>query len=95
MINHEVRAHRSKDALPREDQLAWKIAAVASDSVGVEADATDMVINRIIDNASVGIASLNRRPIQSARAMANAHPRSDGATLFGCLLYTSPSPRDS
>ena len=83
MINHEVRAHRSKDALPREDQLAWKIAAVASDSVAVEADATDMVINRIIDNASVGIASLNRRPIQSARAMANAHPRSDGATLFG------------
>jgi len=38
MINHEVRAHRSKDALPREDQLAWKIAAVASDPVNVEAD---------------------------------------------------------
>ena len=43
MINHEVRAHRSKDALPREDQLAWKIAAVASDPVGVESDATDTV----------------------------------------------------
>ena len=42
-----------------------------------------MIINRIIDNASVGIASLNRGPIKSARAMANAHLRGGGATLFG------------
>ncbi|WP_395077206.1 MmgE/PrpD family protein, partial [Hyphococcus sp.] len=80
---HDVRAHRSKDNLKREDQLAWKIAAVASDKVNVDAEATDMIINRIIDNASVAIASLNRGPIKSARAMANAHMRSGGATLFG------------
>ncbi|MEL7485831.1 MAG: MmgE/PrpD family protein, partial [Pseudomonadota bacterium] len=73
MITHDVRAHRSKDNLKKEDQLAWKIAAVASDPVAVDKDATDMIINRIIDNASVGIASLNRGPIKSARAMANAH----------------------
>ena len=126
MITHDVRAHRSKDNLKREDQLAWKIAEVAADPVDVDAEATDMIINRIIDNASVGIASLNRGPIKSARAMANAHARPGGATLFGapagqtvcaewaawangtavreldfhdtflaCLLYTSPSPRDS
>ncbi|MEO1015628.1 MAG: MmgE/PrpD family protein [Pseudomonadota bacterium] len=83
MINHEVKAYRSKDNLPREEQLAWKIAACASDSVAVDAEATDMIINRIIDNASVGIASLNRGPIKSARAMAKAHLRSGGATLFG------------
>ncbi len=83
MINHEVRARRSKDALPREDQLAWKIAAVAADPVAVEDDVVDMIINRIIDNASVAIASLNRGPIKSARAMANAHARGGGATLFG------------
>ncbi|MEM6538777.1 MAG: MmgE/PrpD family protein [Pseudomonadota bacterium] len=83
MINHEVRAHRSKDELPREDQLAWKIAACATDDVAVDDEATDMIINRIIDNASVGIASLNRGPIKSARAMAKAHLRSGGATLFG------------
>ena len=29
-----------------------------------------MVINRIIDNASVAIASLNRRPVISSREMA-------------------------
>lgn len=83
MITHDVRAHRSKDSLPREDQLAWKIAAVAADPVEVDADATDMIINRIIDNASVAIASLNRGPIKSARAMAVAHARPGGATLFG------------
>ncbi len=83
MINHEVKAYRSKDNLPREEQLAWKIAACASDSVAVDAEATDMIINRIIDNASVGIASLNRGPIKSARAMAKAHLRNGGATLFG------------
>ncbi|HNR78407.1 MAG TPA: MmgE/PrpD family protein, partial [Parvularculaceae bacterium] len=83
MITHDVRAHRSKDNLKREDQLAWKIAEVAGDPVAVDAEATDMIINRIIDNASVAIASLNRGPIKSARAMAYAHPRKGGATLFG------------
>jgi 2-methylcitrate dehydratase len=83
MITHDVHAHRSKDNLAREDQLAWKIAAVAADAVEVDAEATDMIINRIIDNASVAIASLNRGPIKSARAMANAHVRPGGATLFG------------
>ncbi len=83
MITHEVRAHRSKDDLKREDQLAWKIASVAADPVAVEEDVIDMIINRIIDNASVGIASLNRGPIKSARAMAYAHPRTGGASLFG------------
>ncbi len=83
MITHAVRAHRSKDALKREDQLAFKIAEVAADPVAVDGEATDMIINRIIDNASVAIASLNRSPIKSARAMAVAHPRTGGATLFG------------
>lgn len=83
METHDVRAWRSKDNLAREDQLAWKIAAVAADSVEVDAETTDMIINRIIDNASVAIASLNRGPIKSARAMANAHKRQGGATLFG------------
>ena len=42
-----------------------------------------MVINRIIDNASVAIASLNRRPVISSREMALKHSRKNGATLFG------------
>ena len=42
-----------------------------------------MVINRIIDNASVAIASLNRKPVISSREMALKHSRKNGATLFG------------
>ena len=42
-----------------------------------------MVINRIIDNASVAIASLNRKPVISSREMAKSHPRKSGATIFG------------
>ncbi|HXI86819.1 MAG TPA: MmgE/PrpD family protein [Parvularculaceae bacterium] len=83
MITHDVRAHRSKDHLKRENQLAWKIAEVAADPVAIDGDVTEMIINRIIDNASVAIASLNRGPIKSARAMANAHARAGGASLFG------------
>ncbi|MEM6414194.1 MAG: MmgE/PrpD family protein [Pseudomonadota bacterium] len=83
MITHSVRAHRSKDSLPREEQLAWKIAATAADDAPADKETVEMIINRIIDNASVGIASLNRGPIKSARAMATAHPRAGGATLFG------------
>ena len=83
MKNHIVKVYPSKQELKREDQLAWKIAAVASDPVGVDDDVTDMIINRIIDNASVAIASLNRRPVANARAMAICHPRDGGATIFG------------
>ena len=42
-----------------------------------------MVINRIIDNTSVAIASINRRPVIASREMALAHPRKNGATIFG------------
>ena len=81
---HDVRVHPEADRLPREDQLAWKIAAVAADPVAVQPEVTEMIINRVIDNASVAIASINRHPIVSARDQALAHPRAGGATLFGC-----------
>ncbi|MEP3278749.1 MAG: MmgE/PrpD family protein [Stappiaceae bacterium] len=83
MLNHDVHASPSKDALPRSEQLAWKFAEVAADPVPVDEDVSEMVINRIIDNAAVAVASLNRAPIQSARAMATSHQRAGGATLFG------------
>jgi 2-methylcitrate dehydratase len=83
MRNIKVRVHKSSAKLKKEDQLAWKIAEIASDKAPLNEDAIDMVINRIIDNASVAIASLNRRPVISAREMALAHPRENGATVFG------------
>ena len=83
MKNHTVRVYPSKERLNKEDQFAWKIAAVASDPVAVDDDVLDMIINRIIDNASVAIAAINRQPVANARAQALAHPRDDGAAVFG------------
>ena len=83
MKNHIINVSPSEKSLPKEDQFAWKIAQVAADPVDVSGDVTDMVINRIIDNASVAIASVNRHPVASARAQALAHPRSSGAAIFG------------
>ena len=60
---HHVRVYRSEENLPREEQLAYKIAKVATDPVAVTPEVADMVINRVIDNASVAIASLNRGPM--------------------------------
>ena len=83
MRNIIVKVHPSKANLKKKDQLAWKIAEIASDKAKLNNDAIEMVINRIIDNASVAIASLNRPPVISAREMALAHKRKNGATLFG------------
>lgn len=81
---HEVRVCPSKEPLATEDQLAWKIARVATDAAApIDPAAQDMVINRIIDNASVAIAAINREPVANARSQALAHPREHGATLFG------------
>lgn len=93
---HNVRVHKSEENLSRQDQLAWKIAEVAADPVEVTPDVTEMVINRVIDNAAVAAASLTRRPVVSARSQAVAHPLparqleeltdqrpQDGSTVFG------------
>ncbi len=83
MRNIKVKVHSSKSKLKKKDQLAWKIAEIASDEVPLNEQAIDMVINRVIDNAAVAVASLERQPVVSARDMALAHPRKDGATIFG------------
>jgi 2-methylcitrate dehydratase len=93
VIQHNVRVYKSEENLPREDQLAFKIAKVAADPVAVTAEVTDMIINRVIDNASVAIASLNRGPIVAARAQALTHAPSTGgagASVFGIRELVSP-----
>ena len=93
MIDHDVRVHRSEENLAHEDQLAWKMAQVAVDPVEVEPEVAEMVINRVIDNAAVAVASLARAPIVSARAQALSHPVPAGGTgssIFGLETRTSP-----
>ena len=83
MRNIKVKVYPSSTKLKKENQLAWKIAEIASDKSRPGEDCIEMVINRIIDNASVAIASFNRKPVVSAREMALAHPRKNGSTIFG------------
>jgi 2-methylcitrate dehydratase len=92
MIDHEVRTYPSSAALPREDQLAWKLAAVATDPVGVTGEVTEMVINRVIDDAAVAAASLARGPVRAAREQALRHPASPGAAVWGAAPGVRVSP---
>jgi 2-methylcitrate dehydratase len=92
MILHDVKVHPSKANLKREDQLAWKIAAVAADKVPVERDVAAMIVNRVIDNAAVAIAAINRHSVVSARDMALGHPHKDAATVFGVASGKRVSP---
>jgi len=78
-----VRTHSSAEELPRRDQLAWRLAELAVDPVEVTPEVTGMIVNRLIDNAAVAMASLTRHPVVSARSQAVAHPYSPGATVFG------------
>ena len=93
MIEHTVRVHRSEENLPRHEQLAWRMAEVAVDPVPVEDETAEMIINRVIDNAAVAVASLTRAPILAARAQALAHPvptGGRGARVTGLEQRTSP-----
>jgi 2-methylcitrate dehydratase len=83
MQKYSVKVHPSAANLPREQQLAWHIAAFAADCGPLEDDVVEMIACRIVDNASVGLAAINRAPVAAARAMALAHPRKGGGTLYG------------
>ena len=90
MKTHLVRTRTSAEDFPQSEHLAWKVAEVATDAVEVPEATAEMIVNRIIDNASVAAASLVRRPVTSARTQARAHPYSPGATVFGIGGKYSP-----
>ncbi|MET4609868.1 2-methylcitrate dehydratase [Rhodococcus sp. PvR044] len=90
MKTHLVRTHRSAEEFPKPEHLAWQIAEVATDAVEVPAATSEMIVNRIIDNAAVAAASLARRPVANARAQARSHPYGPGSTVFGIGGTFSP-----
>ncbi len=92
LTTHDVRVHPSTADLPREEQLAWKIARVATDPVAVPGEVTELVVTRVIDTAAVAAASLTRGPAVAARAQAQAHPYHPGATVFGLPADERVSP---
>ncbi|MEK2493452.1 MmgE/PrpD family protein [Kitasatospora purpeofusca] len=92
MIEYHVRVHPSADRLPREEQLAWRLAAVAAGTEELDPDSAAMAVNRVVDNAAVATASLLRRPVAVARAQAHAraHHAAPGARVFGSLVRVAP-----
>jgi 2-methylcitrate dehydratase len=95
MTTSTVRTHRSDEGFPRERELAWRIAEIATDGAPVDIDAAIMVSNRIVDNAAVATASLRRGPVVTARAQALAHPASiggAGAAVTGLPADMTVSP---
>ena len=92
MVVHEVRVHPSSARLPRQAQLTWKMAELAAAAPPPMPELADMVACRVIDNAGVALAAINRQPVATARVMALAHPYAGGATLFGLPLnmYSPP-----
>jgi 2-methylcitrate dehydratase len=92
MLHHQVAVHASREPLPRQGELAWKLAAVAADPVPVADDVAAMIANRLIDDWAVALAAINRHPVVSARDMALAHPRRGGASLLGMTAGRCVSP---
>lgn len=84
MKTHLLKVYPSQKNLPQTEQLAWKLAEVALDnSATISNEVKEMIINRVIDNASVATASVQREPVIHAREQALAHPQKQGATVFG------------
>ncbi len=83
MTIHRVNVSPSKRLLPKGQQLAWKLAEVASSNAPLLPEVAEMIVNRVVDNAAVAIAAINRAPVANARTQALAHPRDGGATVFG------------
>ncbi len=84
MKTHTVRVWKEKENCPRSEQLAWKLATCALDKAPILQKVTDMVINRLIDNTAVAMASMNRPAVIHARDQALNYPHPRGATLFAC-----------
>lgn len=83
MIEHLVRPQKPGERLPRENQLAWKIAEVAADQVPLDPKAAEMAAMRIVDDWAVALAALDRPSVISAQGAALAHPRESGSSLIG------------
>ena len=85
MPKHLVKTHIDGAILPKEEQLAWKIACMAAANKKADNTVLEMVGNRLLDNAAVALAAINRDPVRHARllSLGYPHPNQTGATLFG------------
>lgn len=83
MREFRTEAWRPGEDRGREAELAWQLALVAADPVEVDDEVAAMLANRVIDNAGVALAALQRRPVVHARDQALSRLADRGANLFG------------
>src|SRR5258708_2359064 len=77
MLFHDVKVHASASTLAREDQLAWKLAAVAADPVPFGPPPREMIVNPIIDQTRVAVTALNPPPTVFPPATSPGHTNTD------------------
>jgi 2-methylcitrate dehydratase len=82
---HSVRAEHQSGDLARHDQLAWKLAELASQakSQPLDAASVDMAKNRIIDNAAIALGAANERAVVVARGEGRLVAGAGKATIWG------------
>jgi 2-methylcitrate dehydratase len=83
MKKFNINIQQPGEKLKKENQLAYRIAVMSSEEWSLTDKITEMVGNRIIDNAGVAVAALNREAVKIARAQAMQFENKNGATLFG------------
>ena len=83
MKSYTIKLQKPGTKLEKENQLAWLIANMAAEDWNLTKEISDMVGNRIIDNAGVAIAALNNKAVKIARAQAMKFENNSGSTLFG------------
>lgn len=94
MTEHVLCVQAPGERLGREDQLAWVLAELATEKADPDDDVVGMVVNRLIDDAAVAVAALNRHPVASARsqALARQSRSGGGATVVGLPSTTRAEP---
>ena len=97
MKTHIVKAEKRSGDLKKEDQLAWKIAVLASKTKDSDlpAETVDMIKNRIIDNAAIALAAANEYPVAVARDKALATRGTGKATVYGLPSKETFGPKEA
>ena len=81
---HSVAVEKTSGDLARNEQLAWKLAELATKAkdAPVDAEAVAMAKNRIIDNAAIALGAANETAVKVARADALGSKDTGQATIW-------------
>lgn len=83
MKRHLVSVGRPDREVPREQQLCYAIARIATDPIAIDADVVEMVACRVLDSIGVSVHGLGDPAVQYAADLAARHPRPGGARILG------------